>query len=221
MAKKGVVIEFDFAALNGAELLFKTAKSYLKKLDNIKLDEPTEARHLAGADFADGLAKLFASVKTKKTAPKAARELSALFAEALTASVPSAVTTPFKNFVKALAEKDVKVIISTRADLETVAPAFASLVGSNVVLYQDVSSCYGASPWDTWRRACRFAEVSHISTLVLTGSGFGVKSALRAGMGSVAVVNEHVAYQDFGGADAVIDELSGKTAKKVLEVLRV
>ena len=218
---KGVVVEFDFAVLNGAELLFKTAKSYLKELDNIKLDEPAEARYLAGADFADGLAKLFASVKTKKTAPKAARELSALFAETLTASVPAAVTTPFRNFVKALAEKDVKVIIATRADLEAVAPAFASLVGENVVLYQDVSSCYGAASCDAWRRACRFAEVSHISTLVLTGSGFGVKSALRAGMGSVAVVNEHVAYQDFGGADAVIGELSGKTAKKVLEVLRV
>ena len=61
----------------------------------------------------------------------------------------------------------------------------------------------------------------HLSTIAVTGSGFGVKSALVAGMGSMAVVNDRVAYQDFGGADDVVNELSGVTARRLLEILRV
>ena len=40
-------------------------------------------------------------------------------------------------------------------------------------------------------------------------------------MGSVAVLNSHVAYQDFGGADEVVRELNSAAAKSVLEILRV
>ena len=218
---KGVVIEFDFAAMNGAQLLFNTAKSYLKRLDDIPLDKTYEARYLAGSDCAEGLARLFAVVKTKKTPPKAARELTAAFAAALNDAVPAAVTAAFRNFVKALADRDVAVVIATRAELDVVKPAFESLLGERVFLCQEDSSCYGTAKGESWRRACRLAGVRQAATIVVTGSGYGVKSALMTGMGSVAVVNEHVAYQDFGGADVVINELSGKTAKKVLEVLRV
>ena len=95
MTGKGIVIEFDFAAMNGAELLFKTTKKFLRDLDRIPFDESLEARCLAGRTYADGLARLFAQAKTKKTAPKAARELSAAFASAVTGVVPTAVGIPF------------------------------------------------------------------------------------------------------------------------------
>ena len=221
MGEKGVVIDFDFAAMDGAGLLFRTAASYLKALDNLKLDAPSEARYLAGADYQDGLVRLFAVLKTKKTAQKSARELAAVFSNALSAAIPAAVTAAFRNFVKALTDRGVSVVILTRADVAKVGPAFASLLGDSVRMHPETSVCYGALKADSWRRACRTGGVRHASTIAVTGSGFGVKAALLAGMGSVAVVGEHFAYQDFGGADAVIGELSGKTAKKVLEVLRV
>ena len=222
MAKeKGVVVEFDFTALNGAELLFDVTKGFLKDLDKIPLDAVTEARHLAGGNYQGALSELFATVKTKKTAAKAAKDLAAVFAQALTAAVPKAVTPAFKNFVKALAEKGVKVVIATRADLESVKPAFEGLLGDKVVLYAETSQTYGCVKWDAWRRACAMNKLRNVATLAVTGSGFGVKSALLAGMGSVAVVNDHVAYQDFGGADDVVKELNGTTARRVLEILRI
>ena len=48
MTGRGIVIEFDFAAMNGAELLFKTTKMFLRDLDKIPFDESLEARGLAG-----------------------------------------------------------------------------------------------------------------------------------------------------------------------------
>ena len=222
MADKGVIVEYDFAAMNGAELLFETTRKFLSDLDGIPFDATTEARYLAGGNYQGGLAELFSVVKTKKTAQKAARDLAAAFNAALTAAVPASVTPAFRNFVKVLADKGVKVVISTRADIGVmeVRMAFAQILSGDVVLYQESSPCYGAVKWDAWRRACVANRLRHLSTVAVTGSGFGVKSALIAGMGSMAVVNDHVAYQDFGGADEVVGELSGPTARRLLEVLR-
>lgn len=221
MADKGVIIEFDFAAMDGATLLFDTAKKFFKNLDGIAFRLDEEARYFAGKDLLPAMTGFFAAVKTKKTAVKATRDLAEAFSAALTEAVPNAVTTAFTNFVKALVDAGVKVVIATRADVDKVAPAFAGLVGENVVLCKDQSPSYGFAKWDSWRRSCAAAELSRRSTIAITGSGYGVKAALIAGLGSVAVANEHVAYQDFGGADAVLPELSGKTARKLLETMRI
>ncbi len=219
--KKGVIVEFDFAAMDGASLLFDVTKKFLAGVDNIPFDERIEAQHLAGGNYQGGLAEYFSIVKTKKMPAKAAKDLSAAFCAALDDAVPKAVTPSFRNFVSALAAKGVQVVIATRADLEKVRPAFAQLLGENVSLYQETSPTYGSVKWDAWRRACAMNKLRNCGTIAVTGSGYGVKSALIAGMGSVAVTSPHVAYQDFGGADEVVKELNSAAARTVLEVLRV
>ena len=219
--KKGVIVEFDFAAMDGAGLLYKTTEALLKEIDDIPFNARIEAQHLAGGNYQGGLAEYFAVVKTKKTAAKAAKELADRFEAALNAAVPAAVTPAFKNFVKTLADKGVKVVISTRANLEAVQGAFADVLGDGVVLYQETAPTYGCVKWDAWRRACVANKLRNTMAVAVTGSGYGVKSALLAGIGSVAVTNDHVAYQDFGGADEVLKQLDAAAAKAVLGVLRV
>ena len=218
---KSVIVEFDFAAMDGAGLLFKTTEALLGEIDGIPFDARIEAQHLAGGNYQGGLAEYFAVVKTKKTAAKAAKDLADRFEQALNEAVPAAVTPAFKNFVKTLADRGVRVVISTRATLEKVEGAFADVLGKNVVLYKETAPTYGCVKWDAWRRACVMNKLRNTTTLAVTGSGYGVKSALLAGLGSVAVVNDRVAYQDFGGADEVLKQLDGNAAKTVLEVLRV
>ena len=216
MDGRGVVVEFDFAAMDGAELLFKTTKKFLRDLDKIALDDALEARYLAGRTYLDGLTRLFAQAKTKKTAQKASRDLAAAFADAVTAAVSEAVGIPFRNFVKALVDAGFAVAIATRADLDAVRPAFESVLGEKVILYHEESDGYGFPTWESWRRACIALEMKHALVRAVAGSGFGVKTALVAGMKSIAVINDRIAYQDFGGAGEIIEELSGKTAKRVL-----
>lgn len=216
MSERGVIVEFDFTVLNGADLLFRTARRFLESLDGIALDAVAEARYLAGESYQAGFERLFPVVKTKKTPQKAGRDLAEAFSAAVTQAVPAAIGVSFKNFVKALTDSGLKVVIATRADLDVVRPFFQPVLGEKTVLYPEFSSGYGAVKGDAWRRACRAGGLRPTSALALTGSGFGVKSALMAGMGAMAVVNDHVAYQDFGGADDVLNELSGKTARRVL-----
>lgn len=223
MADNGAVVEFDFTALDGAGLLFDTAKRFLSELDGLALDVPTEARYLAGNDYQAGLARLFESVKTKKTAEKAARDLAELFNAELTDCLSAALTPGFRNFVRTLASAGLKVVVSTRADIcaDRVREAFGDLLGENVVLYQETSTVYGSQKWDAWRRACARNRLRNTSTVAVTGSGFGVKAALLADMGTLAVIDDHVAYQDFGGADEIVEALDTAAAKKVLSILKI
>ena len=218
--KKGVIIEFDFAVLNGAELLYETTKKLLTE-GEVPFDKTAEARYLAGGNYLGALTEYYAEVKTKKTPQKAAKDLSERFVRALNVEVPKAVDENFKKFVAELARPEVKVIISTRANLANVKDAFADVVKDNVELYQETSQTYGALKWDAWRRAAAHCRVRNTSTEVVTGSGYGVKNSLLAGMGAVAVLRDNVAYQDFSGADEIVTMLDEKVAKRILQILKV
>ena len=220
---KGVIVEFDFAAMDGATMLFETTKNFLDNLDAIPYDERIEAQHMAGCNYQGAFAEYFPIAKTKKTAAKAAKDLTAAFAAVLEREIPKHITQGFRNFVKTLVARGVKVVIATRADVTAtgVADAFAQILGPSVVLYHEESTTYGSVKWDVWRRACAANELRPVFALAVTGSGNGVKSALVAGMPSMAVTNPRTAYQDCSGADAVVRELNADAAKEVLKILRV
>ena len=219
MAKigKGVVVEFDFAVLNGAEILFETASSILKGY-GIALDSRLEALHLAGGNYQGALAELFAKVESSAEPAAVARELHAAFNAEVAAKSAAAVTPAFKNFIAALQEKGVKVVVATRGD----AAALAEAIGNpQVVVHAETSTTYGSCKWDAWKRACRLNGLHEMLTTAVTGSGFGVRAALVAGMSALGVSNKRVEWQDFGGADDVVDSIDAKAAGIVLKMLKV
>lgn len=222
MTDRGVIVEFDFTAMDGAELLFKTTRDFLNELDRIKLDTPLEARFLSGKDLLAGLQALFQLQKTRKTAVKAARDLGLRYRAAFTAAVPKAVGIAFRNFIATLRSEDVRVIVVTRADVgdPAVQAAFAPLLGEKVLLCQDTSSVYGGKSWEDWRKICLENRIHHSRVFVVTGTGFGVRAALLAGMGCLAVIRDHVSYQDFCGASDALEALGNNAARKVLARLK-
>lgn len=221
MADKGVIIEYDFTATNGAELLFRIAKQFLADLDNLPFDASAEAKYFAGGSYQGCFAEYFQTLKSKKTALKAGRDFADLVRREFTTEVAKPLNGSFVNFVKTLAEKNVKVVIATRADIEAVRGTFAAVLGNNVELYQEESTTYGSMKWDAWRLACVRAQLRSYNTIAVTGSGHSVKAALRAGLGSVTVTNPRCAYQDYTGCDEFFKTLDTSAAKTVLEILRV
>lgn len=218
MAKisKGVIVEFDFTVLNGADILFDVAKKLLKGA-GVTLDARLEAMHLSGGNYHGGLIELFERVGCGGDAASLARELNAAFNAKVAEKAAAAVTPAFRNFIKALLEKDVKVVVATRGD----ASALADAIGDGrVVTYAETSTTYGSCKWDVWKRACRMNGLHEMLTTAVSGSGFGVKAALVAGMSALGVMNDRVAWQDFGGADDVVDTLDKKAAESVLRMLK-
>lgn len=217
---RGVVVEFDFTAVDGAQVLFDVAKKVLAP-KGVELTAKLEALHLVGGNYQGALRELFETVGVQADAAAVAQELGEAFRAALAERIPAAVTPGFKAFVKALANRGLKVVIATRADVEQVKPAFADLASDRVVPYAEPSNTYGNCKWDAWRRACSQNGLVNMLTVAVTGSGKGVKSALVAGMSALAVVHDHVAYQDFGGADAVVETFDAKLADEVLRMLHL
>ena len=218
---RGVVIEFDFAVVDGAQLLFDTAKKVLAD-SGIDLTIKLEAMHLAGGNYHGAVAELFDTVLGKRDgAGDVSRALAKAFSDALTERAAAAVTPSFKAFVKALADKGLKVVIATRSSLETLKPALEGLDPALVVPYQEISITYGNCKWDAWARAVNTNGLVNVLTVGVTGSGNGVKSALVAGLSAIGVVHDHAAYQDFGGADAVVEKLDAKVADEVFRMLHL
>ena len=217
---RGVVVEFDFTAIDGSQLLFDTAKKQLAPF-GIDLSVKLEAIHLAGGNYQGGLTELFAATGVAQDAARSAQDLAEAFKSALTERAAAAVTPGFKAFVKALTDKGVKVVVATRADVEQLRPALEGLDAGLVSLYAEPSNTYGNCKWDAWRRACNQNGLVNMLAVAVTGSGKGVKSALVAGMSALAVSHDHVAYQDFSGADVVVDAFDAKLAQEVLRMLHM
>ena len=217
---RAVIVEFDFTALDGAQMLFDIARSQLAK-HGIDLTVKLEAMHLANGNCQGALRELFEKFKKNDDPVAAARELMDAFRAALTEKAAAAVTPEFKAFVKALSAKGLKTVIATRADLDALKPALEDFDSDLVSEYSEPSQTYGNCKWDAWRRTLRANELHEMLTVAVTGSGYGVRSALVAGMPVIALVHDHVAYQDFGGADVVADAFSANLAKDVLRMLHL
>ena len=81
---RGVVVEFDFTVVDGAQLLFDTAKKVLAE-SGIDLTVKLEAMHLAGGNYHGAVAELFDVVLGKRDgAGDVSRALAKAFADALT-----------------------------------------------------------------------------------------------------------------------------------------
>lgn len=218
--QRGVVVEFDFAVIDGAQVLFETARKVLAP-EGVDLTVKLEALHLAGGNYHGGMAELFRALGHSGDAGQVSRTLAEAFAAELTARAAAAVTPGFKAFVNALVAKGLKVVIATRADIEVLRPACSGFDKDNVVLYAEPSMTYGNCKWDAWSRACSTNGLMSLLTVGVTGSGYGVKAALVSGMSAIAVIHDHVAYQDFGGADVTVDKLDAKVSDEVFRMLHL
>lgn len=216
--RRALIVELDFAAANGAELLFDTAKAVLAK-HGIDLSHKLEAGYLAGFSYTTGVTTLAKALEKEVTVGDITSELSESFKEALNKVVPSTVGDGLKELAAALAEKGVYTVLDTRADAETVKAAFAG--NDKVFVCEELSTSYGSLKIEAWKRICNTYSICAPMSVALTGSGISVRSALIAGLSAVCVENPHVAYQDFSGADLVTDSISRDLAPDILRLMKV
>jgi len=217
--QRGVIVEFDFAVLPGHKLMLDICRTRLAQ-DSIKLDEQLMARIMNGKSFSSALNVLSKIVKKPVETSEVTSECYPLFEEALTketAKIPAG----FTAFVKAVQARNLKVVLVTRADPEAVKTALADLQGNNLAVSRDTASGFGFYSWDAWRRASRDHDMLERLCVAVVGSGHSAKSAIISGMGVIAKPNPLTENQDFGGCDAMIDNLSASVANEVCRILQI
>ena len=71
---------------------------------------------------------------------------------------------------------------------------------------------------DVWLKAAKAVGCRARRTVAVAGSGSSCRSALAAGMRCIAVPDAFSSFQDFGGADAVVERIADVDLPSVLPV---
>lgn len=220
--QRNVIVEFDFAVLDGAELLYEVTQKSVSKA-GVEFTPILEAKCCSAVNYQLGVAALLRAVGSKQTnAADYARDIAAKFEEALNAKFATAFNNDFKNFLKALKEKDVNVVLCTRGNAEALRTALTNAGCEELAtVVQEPSSFYGYMKWESWKHVITNNDLIDVLSLGITGSGYGVKQALISGIAVMAIERTRNSYQDFGGADRILTKLDAEAAAAAIQILKI
>ncbi|MCL2104953.1 MAG: hypothetical protein FWH21_07880 [Kiritimatiellaeota bacterium] len=216
--QRGMIVEFDYAVLPGHQLLLDVYKAQFAEV-GLNVDATLMARHMLGKPFAHAVTALMTHQGKEVDAQAIVALCTPAFSAALTDALAD-VPAEFKTFVDAVLEKDVKVILISRANADAVRAMFPN-VEKGLAIQTDTSSGFGFLGWDVWRRTARKNDLRERLCVAITGSGFSIKGVLTSSMGVMFKENPLVAYQDFGGADVAIEKFDVALVKEVARILRI
>lgn len=90
------------------------------------------------------------------------------------------------------------------------------LGNADIVLYAFEPTNHSFPRADSWMKMTKGISTSPRQCVALTSSKVSCKAALSAGMRAIAIPDEFTAFQDFGGAEAVVDSLEDLDVENVL-----
>lgn len=116
--------------------------------------------------------------------------------------------------VPVLAKSSARVVAVTWMPESTAQSLVSSLgleaLGIQLVCVESAASSFPDA--DTWIKAARLGEGSVRSFVAVVDNNAACQSALSAGFRCLVVPDEYTSFQDFGGADGVLEGLSGLPA---------
>ncbi len=218
---RAVVVEFDSTVMDGGRLLFETAAKLLQKEAGIELTRRMEARWLLNRPAQAGFSALLQGEKGASGGAQLAQTFLEEYATAADKAAPAAATAEFKAFLKALAAKGVKTAVVSRCNPDALRAAFANFPDDGLSVLPDENTVYGNLKREGWLRVCRKCSLRAPLSLAITGSGFGVRGAIQAGMSALAMPNAETEWQDFTGASADIKAFDESAVREALAALHL
>lgn len=221
--RKGVMVDFDFAAIDGAAAMHKAASSVFGSMELEKeFGKAAEARYFAGRPFVDGARDFLSAVKSRRAPEKTAELLESRFESILAEFLRETALEPVKAFFKAVSGAGLTVAVVSRLEPSLVAQAVGAVPESDgFVFHREVQPLYCGLRRDLWRHVAARYGLDHLKSVAVTGTQAGLKAALMSAVPVAAVVREHVAFMDFGGADVVAGKFDSDLAKNIFALLKL
>ena len=201
-----LVFELEYIAFPGRRMLYGILARVLKEKE-IDLTPIIFSRYCLGVPLQQSLSKLGATADRKKTQiDKLAEEIQDKFQRALVNEKLKLNAT--LNAVLNDAKKgNLPLGALTFLPKETAQPVMEKLgLAEFVKLCVLGDSAYGTSGTDVWGKLARLMELPPRQCLMLTSSAEGCIAAQAAGAHCVAIPDEFTAFQDFGGADLIVED---------------
>ncbi|MDD2598879.1 MAG: hypothetical protein PHO37_06620 [Kiritimatiellae bacterium] len=218
--QRGLLVEFDFAVMPGHQIMLDVCKEKLTK-GGLKIDDVLMARYMFGRSFVAGLSALCRAQKLPTIdATDKVSLCNAEFAARITANLAK-VPAGFKDFIKAAAAKDIRVVLFSVADSEAVKAVFPDMPENLFAVSDDLTSSFGFTSWEGWRRFARKNSLHERLCVSVCGSGLSVKGSLTSGVSPIVKDNPIVAYQDISGHNRQIESFDAGLVDDVLRLLHL
>ncbi|MCA1809646.1 MAG: hypothetical protein ABR497_04860 [Kiritimatiellia bacterium] len=199
-----LVFDLEYTAYPGGDSMYRALEASLKKRD-IELTPVLFARHGLACPTPRRLNRLLESLgQEKHKTEELAEEIDKHFRQALEDSQPSQHLC--KVLQEAAANKTPLGVISgldeelTRALIDRL-----KLPTEPLLLHQAWREINGRTRPEPWLQLAVALQAVPSQCVALTACAAAANSALVAGMHCVVIPDNHSAFQDFGGADMVIE----------------
>jgi beta-phosphoglucomutase-like phosphatase (HAD superfamily) len=214
-----VLLELENLAVTGREILWECLKQTLKEKE-IRLTPMRFVKHCLAAPASRYVPEI---IKEESRTRLSEEKLVAETAEAIKQAFTDKglkLSAGVKALLAACNQRGAPVGLLSGLGLET-AQALSAQLGFEAATVP-VMSCVTAERVmpnaDNWLKLAKAFRVTPARCVTLTTSADSCRAAVAAGMRVVAIPDEYTGYQDFGGADLIIDELTDKTVDSILSL---
>jgi len=218
-ASSGLVFELEKLAMPGKRLLFEACQKVLKD-KQVALTPVLWARFGLAMPLAQGLGRLLATLDKKSlVADKLAREIQDIFFREI--ARPAVKLNAVLNTLLLEADKlDIKTgALSFLPDEQAKALLVHLGLQERVRLRVMQKDAVIVPTPDCWLMTCKAIGVPARRCVAVVDGAVACNAALEAGLRCVVAPDEFTAYQDFGGADLVVEDLKDVHAKDLQALL--
>ena len=215
----GLVFELEKLAMPGQRLLFEACQKVLKD-KQVALTPVLWSRFGLATPLAQGLGRLLAMLDKKAlVADKLARAIQDIFFREI-ARPAVKLNAALNTLLTEAAKLNIKIgALSFLPDEQAQALLVHLGLQERVCLCVVQKAAVSVPTPDCWLMTCKAIGVPARRCVAVVESTVACNAALEADLRCVVVPDEFTAYQDFGGADQVVEDLKDVHAKDLQALL--
>lgn len=215
-----LLFELEHSAIAGRAALFDVCKRLLTERE-VEFSEALFVRYFQKMSIEKCVGELLEAVGKKRlSAAKLAGEITDEVKISL-ADKRIKMSSGFSKLIEQ-AKAQNAVFGALTALPKEAAEALAQRLGLDVVLTKinyasSEADCFTTA--DAWLKLAKAVAVPPQGCIVLTTDNASCKAALSGGMRPVAAPDEFTGYQDFGGADLLVEKLNDEAATAIISLM--
>ena len=220
LSKRAVLFDLEHVAVNGRQIGYEVMKKALAE-KGVKLNPFLFSRYGLTSSLKNGMGEMLESLgKGRLSEEKLAADIIEETKSVLLKDTP-APSPGFKKLVKRVVERGMSAGALSCLDRESAHQLVGALKLNVEVTGILPCACEDRSypSPEAWLRLAKNMSMTPGACVVLASCSVSCKAALSSGMRCVVIPDKFTSYQDFGGADAVVDELDDGALDTIVELL--
>jgi putative hydrolase of the HAD superfamily len=213
-----LLFELEGAAIDGRSKLFEAAKPVFQKA-GIKLNDRLFARFCTHGSTSGIIHKMVEELGNGKLDEQSVATIISSYHDNMKGSIH--VHPLFTSILKETSKRGIQAtaISILPEEIGNAILEKSGLAAQGVTLHSFAETERHFPRVDCWMKVCRQVTKSPRTCISVAGTRDSGKSALSSGMRCIIVPDQFTSYQDFSGADAVLDSAEDYSLSELIDTL--